>query len=164
MFGEIRKLFQAAGDEIQQLRRNLETARQQRDLTASAPLTKEDAIAAMHKAIDQRAAAHYKTLAKALANVVRKGEPGRVDVRAVALAKPDFTVTPTTLEDGLSLLLNQQLKDGIARVIEGMEWPAGAMPRAEKTERLRELDGRILKLERDLASAVGAARSAGLSV
>lgn len=164
MFGEIRKLFQAAGDEIQHLRRNLETARQQRDLTASAPLTKEDAIAAMHQAIDQRAAAHHKTLAKALVGAVRKGEPGRVDVRAIALARPDFTATPATVEDAISLLMNHQLKEGVASVIQGLEWPAGAMPHAEKTERLRELDGRILKLERELASAVGAARSAGLSV
>ena len=99
MFESLKKLFQEAGGEIQQIRRNLETARQQRDVTASAPLAREDVVAAMHQAMDLRAAAHHNTLAKALTAAVYKGEPGRVDVRAIALAKPDYAATPAVVED-----------------------------------------------------------------
>ena len=163
MFENLKRLFSEAGGEINQLRRTLDIARQQRDLTASAPMSKADAIAALHGLIDARGAAHGKTFQAALTTAVRSKEPARLDTRVVALARPDFMPTPSTMEDALCLWLGAQIKETVRLNIEAMPWPPGSMSHAEKIERLGEIDVRIAQLEKEMAVAARDARAAGLN-
>lgn len=164
-FLSLSKKISDLGAEIRGRRSDLEKLRRERDLIAAAPLSKSDAVQAMHRRIDEVGAAHMKILSTTLRQVALGGSPDRVrDTPILVTAKPDFAPTPLTVEFGVCLAFGDQMKAAASRIVEGMEWPAGAIDHRNKTERLAKLDSQIGSIESELAALVRSARDAGVSV
>ena len=162
-FLSLSKKIADLGAEIRGRRADLERFRRARDLIAAAPLSKEDAVKALHRRIDIDGARYMKTFSASLRAMVLSGNPDR-DTAILTATPPDMTPTPLSMEAGICLAFADQLKAAASRAVEAMEWPDGAMDHRNKTERLAKLDSQIGSIEGELSALVRSARDAGVSV
>lgn len=163
-FSGVKKLLGDAGASVRAKRAELETLRRERDVLAAAPLSKDDAVKALHGRIDEAGSGHLKVLSGALRQMALKGCPTRIDTAILAVCKPDTMPTMLTMEAAICLVFADQMKAAASRIVEAMEWPEGAMDHRDKTERLAKLDARIASVESDVRGMVQAARAAGISI
>lgn len=162
-FLSLTKKISDLGAEIRGRRSDLETKRRERDLIAAAPLSKSDAVQALHRRIDTDGARYMKTFSASLRAMVLSGNPDR-DTAILTATPPNTTPTPLSMEAGICLAFADQLKAAASRAVEGMAWPEGALDHRNKTERLAKLDSQIGSIESELAALVRSARDAGVSV
>lgn len=162
-FSGIKKLLGDAGAMIRSKRAELESLKRERDILAAAPISKGDAIKAMHRRIDEEGARHMATLSTAVRQLVVGGNPDRIDVPILAVTKPGYAPSPLSMESGLCLAFADEMKAAASRIVEGMSWPEHAMDHREKIERLAKLDARIAAVENDVRGMVESARGAGLN-
>lgn len=162
-FLSLSKKIADLGAEIRGRRSDLEKLRRERDLVAAAPLSKEDAVKALHRRIDTEGARYRKIFSASLRAMVLGGNPDR-DTAILTATPPDTTPTPLSMEAGICLAFADQMKDAASRAVEAMEWPEGALDHRTKSERLAKLDSRIGSIESDLTALVRSARDAGITV
>lgn len=163
-FNPLKKMLSDASSQIRARQVELEKLQRQREDVAAAPASREDAIKALHGRIDAEADKHMSIVAKALLPLIVKGDPSRFrDSPILAAVKPDSAPSPLTLEAGLCLAMGEQMKAAVSRIIDGMEWPSGAIDHADKEKRVSELDRKISEIESELSQLVHSARAAGVS-
>lgn len=162
-FFSLSKKIADLGGEVGGRRTDLEKLRRERDLVAAAPLSKEDAVKALHRRIDTEGARYMKTFSASLRAMVLSGNPDR-DTAILTATPPNTTPTPLSMEAGICAAFSDQLKAAASRAVEGMEWPEGALDHRDKTARLATLDARIGSIEGELTALVRSARDAGITV
>lgn len=162
-FNPLKKMLSDASGQIRARQVELEKLQRQREDVAAAPASREDAIKALHGRIDAEADKHLRIVAGALLPLIVKGDPSRIDSPILAAVKSGSAPSPLSLEAGLCLAMGEQMKAAASRIIDGMEWPLGAIDHADKEKKVSELDRKISEIESELSELVHSARAAGVS-
>lgn len=162
-FNPLKKLLSDATTQIDSRKVELEKLRRTREDIAAAPISREDAIRALHARIDTDAAKHMDIVVNALTPLISKGDPIRMDASILSAAKPGLAASPLSIEAGLCLAMGDVIKAAASRIVEAMEWPPGALDHAVKEKKVSELDRKISDLEAELTQLVHSARAAGVS-
>jgi hypothetical protein len=162
-FLSLSKKISDLGAEIRGRRSDLEKLRRERDLIAAAPLSRADAVKAMHRRIDTEGDRYMKTFSASLRAMALGGNPDR-GVVILTATPPNTMPTPLSMEAGICLAFADLLKISVSRAVEATPWPEGALDHHTKTERMAKLDSQIGSIENELAALVRSAREAGVSV
>lgn len=156
----------AAGELIgakRNLDAEIEKLRQRREFLHKSPLPKSDAIAALHEAVDARAASYSGSFALTIAPLRDRFEehPSMLLLESNGAYAKSGVVFP----GALYVLLNPMIKKMISDEIEKMEWSAVVGPaRAERARELAKVQNQLISLEAERKEIHESARAAGVDL
>jgi hypothetical protein len=153
---------------LRDVRNRIELLRREREELASAPATRDDVIAILHRRIDSAAAGYLKNFTEtALDPIVRKAHRGDYDqYNHPIIAAPAVGNAPSfaNLEAGIFFMFKDTVKAAVADAVRRAEWPVGAVALTERAGRLQQLDDEISKLESEESELSRYASEAGVIV
>lgn len=162
----LRKSLDAFAGNVRTVRERLETLRREREELAVAPCSREDAIAIIHKRIDEAGGSFLKNFTLGtLTPVIMKAHKGAVgSFNHSILAAPVIGQAPEVrhLEAGIFFAFNKEVKAAVDKAVRMATWPENAIPLAQRESRLQKLDDEIASMERDEAELVKQANEAGV--
>ena len=156
-----------AAGELIGAKRNLdgeiETLRQRREFLHKSPLPKSDAIAALHEAVDGRAASWRESFVLTVAPLRDRFDE---HVGTMLLeSNGSYAKSGVVFPDPLYQLLAPVIKKTITAEIAAMEWPTVTGPaRAARARELADVSKRILDLEKEREDIRVAARGVGIDL
>jgi len=168
-FNVFKKNVNDLAEQIRKIRSEIETNKQRRDLLTMAPPTKADMTAILHARIDALAEGYPERLASHLQPWMAINAS---DLRANPLGflfanRQNYggqLGNASSLVEGLSYLLGDQLKQSVARAIEAAPWPDGAVSLADRDKEIKKLGEKIVQLETEEASLQKQAADAGIII
>lgn len=162
----LRKSLVAFTGNVRTVRLRLETLRREREELAVAPCSREDAIAILHKRIDEAGESFLNNFTLGtLTPVIMKSHKGAAgSFTHPILSAPVVGHSPEirNLEAGIFFAFNKEVKAAIEKAVLLATWPENAIPLAQRESRLQKLDDEILSMERDEAELVRQANEAGV--
>jgi hypothetical protein len=149
--------------------RTVESTKRARVDVDGAPPARADIKRHFARIIEHRAEQHRETIARHVKSLKADDltNTQQIERFGQVLAVPPLGgvgPTPASLDAALCLLLGEQIKVALDRVIDGMDWPDGSMPIAERAKRLAKIDSELDKLLEEERTLVAAARSAGVLI
>ena len=167
-FTGLRKGLSEFTSELRETGKAVEALKRKRENVAAAPAASDDVKQYFATIIEQRGQEYLTAVAQHLAPMTPEGMQNHQHTRQfgnlLALSPGGGGATPRTIDAALCCLLAQPLKDAIDRVVDGMEWPANAIPLAERAARLKKIDAELDELLARERELVATARSAGIVV
>jgi uncharacterized coiled-coil DUF342 family protein len=165
-FLSIKNTVTSLTNNIAEVRKSAEKLRQERDLVLATSLEKADVIKFLHLRLDQIASDYPNKLRKSIDNYLNAPAAQKLSGNNHSmnfLISNAAGINAGTLLDGFSFLFNQQLKDGISRAIEQMDWPENTMSlSAQKVASV--FDAQINKLEKEESELLKHASDAGVTI
>jgi hypothetical protein len=167
-FGPLRKSIEEIGDRRRSLRRQIEDAQQERERVAAAPIARADLQRILLEVIEHRAAAYLVSLRGSVDVILRKpqhfanGEQAAQRVAIAAVQPPGMPPSLAMMDQAICFLMRDQVEQSIVKAVALLDWPAGAIPMAEKSARLAQLDDKINGLVEQENEMLDAARKSGL--
>lgn len=166
-FLSIKNTVTSLTNNIAEVRKSAEKLRQERDLVLATSLEKADVIKFLHLRLDQIASDYPNKLRKSIDNYLNAPAAQKLSGNNHSmnfLISNAAGINAGTLLDGFSFLFNQQLKDGISRAIEQMDWPENTMSLSDRESSLSKLDAQINKLEKEESELLKHASDAGVTI
>lgn len=168
-FPNVKKALAELTGNVKTLRDEIEQLKRQREEIAEAPAARQDVIRLLHSNIDSMAANYPNEMREGLAQYIASSNTADIAQHLPLFLLPrgrhgQSGMLPASFLRDMVFILGPQFKDGIARAIEAMDWPADAISLAERSKRLATLDEKITALEREEGEIRQAAASAGISL
>jgi hypothetical protein len=162
----LKKSIDGLTGQLAGLRSQAESLKREREELHLAPATKEDVIAAFCARIDEVGASYPADLQRAAGVYFAGRELASLKTQGLGFLLPqaNYGMNSAAMMSGLAFLLRDDLKAGITRAINALDWPAGAVNLAERSKRLSKLDSEIAKLEKEEADLRDHAAKAGIFV
>jgi hypothetical protein len=169
-FDVVKRAIADAGAQLKKLRQEREDAMRAREDLQSLPLAKADFQALLDAWVDRQGADFVERLQTGAAYYLRNpmaGLPENAKAPAhpmailTAVKNPQDTATVGGLECNLFFVLAPQIKEGIRRALDEMDFADSGPPRAERLQTIEALDAKIIELDRQEKELVEAAEAAG---
>lgn len=171
MLDQILQSLKIVKKERADLQQELEVLKQRRDELEHAPLSRQDVLQHLINGIDSGVAAGSESLRNYALNQIATRRPGwqPAELGGRSVIDP-LEVIGNGSRGGsvqsppLLLLLAPILKESLARIVEGWDWPEGALnlSRDERLKEIRRLDVQIDKLEVKIKKIEAEAQQAGV--
>lgn len=146
----------------------IEALQRQREDIIVAPITRPEAKALMRKRVSDGASAYAASLGPVLEQLIyhpeRESDPAFAHLPRRVFAVPrqvGVTPSPDSLDTAICALLGAQCLPALDAIIDGLDWPANALPLEGRAEAIAKIDKDLAALfkERDeilvLANEVG---------
>jgi hypothetical protein len=165
-FLSIRKSVDSLQGQLAGLRSQAEGLKREREELHLAPATKDDVIAAFCARIDEVGATYPADLKRAAGVYFAGREIPSLKTQPLGFLMPQANhgMNSAAVVASLAFLLRDDMKAGIARAINALDWPAGAVSLAERSKRLSKLDADIARLESEENSLREHASRAGIVI
>jgi hypothetical protein len=168
----IRKAIQGLGGQVRDLRGQIEDLKRQRENVANAPVAKSDILRMLEGWVQSARQEYLGQLRVTLQQSFKRPEhcddPGRVSNRMSLVGAVGqhngLMGGPRSIDGALCTFLGDQLVAGFTQALDGMAWPTGGLPLAERTAAVQKLDKKIGELQKQEAELVQAAREAGVAL
>jgi hypothetical protein len=160
----LKKTVASMGEQVRELRVQIETLKRQREELAAAPHSRDDVLAILSSRIDREGAVYAHRLRHAIRPVINRG-PGisnDVYVPIMTAEKDNVPAGPKTIENAFCLFFNAQMKEAVAAALAGIEWPDGAVSHIDRVAKLTKLDREIDALEAEETELAKQAAAAGV--
>lgn len=152
---------------VSDLREKIESLKAQKDDIENSLLPKSEVIERAHELITSNADRFIQDeLQYRLSNLLNAGgNPHSAGLFKLSL----FTMKDIDQSHDIDLggllccLLGDQIRDGLTKAIEGLPYDEG-LPAPERPAKTKQLDGEIMKLEREEEAMIVKAESMGLSI
>jgi len=169
-FLSLKKSVTAFAGQIKSLGRQVEQLKRQREDIATAPPALQDVVGAYARELDARRASFRSGFARKI-NYFH-GQPGQIAAplplgnnSLLALAAENYSTAPyQALENGLAVVLGDQILRALTAELEALDWSKAGLPWAERRKRIAELDANISALEKELAELRTSAQEAGIII
>lgn len=112
------------------------------------------------KTLIEESLEQWKDRALALGDEVRVAK----GMHILNAQKPGVAPTPFSLECALHAIIGPQIKEGVARLIDELDWPAAGPALKERKALIAKAEGELEKLEAQLEEMRQSAASSGLLV
>lgn len=154
----------------------LEKLRREREEVTCAAPTKVEVVKLLVAYMQHGAANFEKNFARDLQNVIHKranfpmldggsgGFGNGNSIRILNSANLQNTANIDTLAQGMYFFAAEIFEDAVARRVQAMEWPAGAIDAETRAKRLADLDKKIIELEAQQTLIAEEARQAGIAL
>ncbi len=177
-FASIKKTVADLGAQVGQLKADIQTAKQQRELIEAAPLAREDVVGLVDALILRAKAEFPGKLAESLSKrIIQCKTDLAADKTALGLDRSSNLLAlhiehagsqPADvfdLEFSLLGVLSDQLRGPLIEAVRTMPWPGEpGLPLVQRKVELAKLDKQIAELEGQLQALVREAESAGLAL
>lgn len=163
--------------EIDNLEAERESLKRERDLLIAAPRPRDEVLADLENMIDMHRGEYARRLIRWLSwSPLRAGwidpsfrlrppptELNAPSINLVALPPDNESVDAKSIS-ALCLvgLLGDAMKPAVRGVVEAMEWPPGAVPAAERQNKVADLDARIKGLSERIAALLKESEEVGI--
>lgn len=166
-FLSIKNTVTSLTNNIVEVRKKAEDLKQERDLVLATSLEKADVIKFLHYRLDQIASDYPNKLRQSVnnylnADVAQKLSKNNHSMNFLIANAANMSVG--VMLDSFSFLFNQQLKDGITKAVEQMEWPNNTMSFSDRERVLGKLDSQINKLATEEEELLKHAADAGITI
>jgi hypothetical protein len=170
-FDVVKRAIGDVGAQLKKLRQEREDAMRAREDLQSLPLAKADFQQLLENWVDRQGSGFAERLetgavfylrnpmADLPANPKSPMHPVRV---LTACRSPEDMATPAGLEANLFYVLAPQIKEGIRRALDEMDFSQAGPPRAERVEMIQALDAKIIQLDAQEKELLEAAEAAGV--
>ena len=142
-FTKLRALLGDVSAQYQGLLKEREGLLQERELLHILPLPKSDVISHIGKLIDEGADDYSRRLKLQIEGTIFPGSALKVPGRFPVLAPWVGEGAATVLGSSMYALFNTQLKDGVSKIIHGMDWPECGAPLEERLVSLESIEKKL---------------------
>lgn len=170
-FFNLKKGIDEFTSSLRDVSKRIESLKREREDIACAPPAREDIKTYFRAIIASRGQNYADAIARHVSPLRAKElqqvqDPQHMQHAAVLALTPagSLAATAKTLDSALCLLMGDEIKRAIERVVDEMPWPANAMPISERARRLASIDAELDELLARERELVATARSAGLVV
>jgi len=171
-FNIIKKSINDLTGALKKTQLEIESKKQRREQLQTLPPCKADVLEMMMGYIDKRAAVYPERFLEGIKYYMRKplelskcDDHGYIAPRVIdATDNPDDFANVRGAQENMFFLFGDQIKNGLKKAIDAVDWPQSGPPIAERFKEIAELDTAIAELEEKEAEICQQARNAGIHI